>query len=239
MASVKAKVLGQVSTVSASPLNHGADAQQVQKSPVKQLDDLREECAKLRQELKGLRGLNEEQTLELTRLKALVDDTSASVYRDAAERGREDGRKLYDEKLRELESRSQVGVEILHQLVTDSIEAERLFIRESLADTVALAVSRIIGDTRINPNYLADKICEIIDERRPANKVDVQLGEKLYELLRQSRLTFDRLSQMARVQTSAGLHPFEILVDIGDEVIDAGFVTQIRRIHELIAEYMA
>ena len=182
---------------------------------------------------------------ELARSRATADQLQNSLaradedaYQAAMERGRADGARAYEGKIQELEARHGRGLEDLMQLVTSAMQEERQFIQQNIADTVAVSVARIIGESRINPNYLADSICKVVEELRSPGRAEVILGEKLHSALSRSRATYDRIAQLASISCKPELEPFGVLVDAEEEVVDAGYESQVRKVHQLISDYL-
>ncbi|UHQ56894.1 MULTISPECIES: hypothetical protein [Microbulbifer] len=198
------------------------------KSRMHQMDA---EILRLREELARSRAAAEQLQESLAR-------ADEDAYQAAMERGRADGVKAYEDKIQEIESRHGRGLEELMQLVSSAMQEERQFIQQNIADTVAVSVARIIGESRINPNYLADSICKVVEELRSRGRAEVILGEKLHSALSRSRATFERVSQLASISCKPELEPFGILVDVEDEVVDAGYESQVRKVHQLISDYL-
>ncbi len=237
-ASAKRKLLGELSGVSVSPDPESAPVEAVS-STAETLQELQllvqqkdTELARLREELSQSR-------LQLEQLQESIARGEKEAYQAAVEQGRADGARAFEEKLQELEVRHNKGLDELVKVVESAVQEDRAFIQQNIADTVAVSVARIIGESRINPNYLADSICKVVEELRSPGRVEVLVAENVHAALMRNRVVFDRIARVASVTCKADMKPFEILVDVEDEVVDAGYETQLRKVQQLISDYLA
>lgn len=237
-ASAKRKLLGELSGVSVKPDPENEPVEPVS-STAERLQELQllvqqkdTELARLREELSQSR-------LQLEKLQESIARGEKEAYQTAVEQGRADGAKAFEEKLQELEARHNKGLDELVQVVESAVQEDRAFIQQNIADTVAVSVARIIGESRINPNYLADSIYKVVEELRSPGRVEVLVAENVHAALMRNRVVFDRIAQVASITCKADMKPFGILVDVEDEVVDVSYETQLRKVHQLISHYLA
>ncbi|WP_346837604.1 hypothetical protein [Microbulbifer sp. SAOS-129_SWC] len=233
------KLLGAEHNSSAVQSVNSAKGPQKVEAQTVDVDAILKKIELQKQEIESLRGDLAEKTSELSRLSTFVEDNEKKYYQEAVARGREEGLKSYTAGMERMATECSNSIASLERFLHETASREKSFIQENVAGVVAISVAKIVGDIKIPPNYLYEKIAQLIEFLNPEKKVDIQIGANLYEALISNKAVFDRLNKLARITCNSDIRPFDLLIEAEDQVVDAGYSTQIGNLHSLIAEALA